>query len=145
MLWAMTASDENEILTADDISGLNRQAVVRAAAFTRLAGAALVIAGAVAIVACGWIVVRDQLRLDDYDALDPVAAQTPAEDGPLFDFDGAFDVTFADRVDVLVGRIGFALTAVVAVGVGLGLRLVADYSVARTGGSLTGYEVGDRV
>jgi hypothetical protein len=32
----------------------------------------------------------------------------------------------------------------VAVGVGLGLRLFADYSVARTGGSLTGFEPGDR-
>jgi hypothetical protein len=143
----MTASesDGSEILTADDITDLNRQAVVRAAAFTRLAGAALVIAGVLAIVAWGWILVRDQLRLDDYDGIDMVAEQTPPEDGPLFDFDGAFDVTFADRVDVLLARLGFALTAVVAVGVGLGLRLVADYSVARTGGTLTGYEPGDRV
>jgi hypothetical protein len=151
----MTASDQNdEILTADDIAGLNRQAVIRAAAFTRLAGATVLIAGVVAIVAWGWILVRDQLRLDDFDDFDPVAAEsievgaTVADSEPLVDFetvfDDAFDVTFADRVDVLLGRLGFALTAVMAVGIGLGLRLVADYSVARTGGTLTGYEVGDR-
>ena len=145
MLWAMTASDDGETLTAGDITDLNRQAVVRAAAFTRLAGAALVIAGVLAITAWGWILVRDQLRLDDYDGIDLVADQTSGDEPPLFDFEDAFDVTFADRVDVLLGRLGFALTAVVAVGVGLGLRLAADYSVARTGGTLTGYEAGDRV
>jgi hypothetical protein len=142
----MTASDENEILTADDIAGLNRQAVLRAAAFTRLAGAALVVAGVLAIIAWGWILVRDQLRLDDYDdlMLNPAPAESPVDSRPLIDFAGAFDITFADRVDVLLGRLGFSLTAVVAVGVGLGLRLFADYSVARTGGSLTGFEPGDR-
>jgi hypothetical protein len=149
MLWHMTASDNNDILTADDITGLNRQAVVRAAAFTRLAGAALVIAGLVAIVAWGWILVRDQLRLDDFDAIDSLgsmAVESPVDgSGPLFDFESAFDVSFADRVDVLLGRLGFALTAVVAVGIGLGLRLFADYSVARTGGTLTGYQPGDQV
>jgi hypothetical protein len=155
MLWAMTASEQDETLTADDITGLNRQSVLRAAAFTRLAGATVLIAGVVAIVAWGWIVVRDQLRLDDFGDFDPVAADSIAVEEPMdasdplvgFEtaFDSAFDVTFADRVDVLLGRLGFALTAVMAVGIGLGLRLVADYSVARTGGSLTGYEVGDRV
>jgi hypothetical protein len=141
----MTASDENEILTADDIAGLNRQAVLRAAAFTRLAGAALVIAGVLAIIAWGWIVVRDQLRLDDYDDFAPIPVSSSMDDsGPLLDIEGAFDVSFADRVDVLLGRLGFTLTAVVAVGAGLGLRLFADYSVARTGGSLTGFEPGDR-
>jgi hypothetical protein len=149
MLSVMTASDDNEILTTDDITGLNRQAVLRAAAFTRLAGAALVIAGVVAIVAWGWILVRDQMRLDDFDdafTADSLTVDTPVGDsGPLFDLESAFDITFADRVDVLLARLGFALTAVLAVGVGLALRLFSDYSVARTGGTLTGFEAGDRV
>jgi hypothetical protein len=153
----MTASDAGEIdhiddktLTAEDIAGLNRQAVERAAAFSRLAGTALVIAGAVAAVAWAWTVVRAQQTVDDFGNVEPVSVEAPsdalAEEAEVFDpFGGLFDASFADRVDLLVGQIQLALVAVLTVGVGLGLRLIADYSVARTGGSLTGYQVGDQV
>jgi hypothetical protein len=139
MLSVMTASDDNEILTtdemltADDITGLNRQAVARTAAFTRLAGTALVVAGAIATAAWLYLVVRQQQIVDDGEMFSPSLAVLSE------------DVSFAQRVDLLASQVTLGIWAVVAVGVGLGLRLVADYSVARTGGSLTGYEVGDRV
>ena len=41
--------------------------------------------------------------------------------------------------DVFEDAVAAALTA----GAGTALRLAADYAVARTGGSLTGYEPGD--
>jgi hypothetical protein len=136
MLWDVTASEQSEqndeILTADDITALNRQAIVRAAAFSRLAGTALVIAGAIAMAAWLWLAVRQQQIVDD--------AEFSA---PLSSLDR--DVSFVQRLDLLAGQVTLAMWAVVAVGVGLGLRLVADYSVARTGGTLTGYEPGDRV
>jgi hypothetical protein len=139
MLSVMTASDDNEILTtdemltADDITGLNRQAVARTAAFTRLAGTALVVAGAIATAAWLYLVVRQQQIVDDGEMFSPSLAVLSE------------DVSFAQRVDLLASQVTLGIWAVVAVGVGLGLRLVADYSVARTGGSLAGYEVGDRV
>ena len=132
----MTASDENaiptETLTADDIVGLNRQAVVRAAAFTRLVGSALVIAGAIAMVAWLWLAVRQQ-QLADADTFS----------APLASYRD--DVSFAQRIDLLASQATLAVWAVLAVGVGLGLRLGADDAVARTGGTLTGFEPGDRV
>lgn len=139
MLSVMTASDDNEILTtddmltADDITDLNRQAVVRTAAFARLAGTALVVAGAIAMAAWLYLVVRQQQIVNGGDSFSPSL-------GVLSE-----DVSFAQRVDLLASQVTLGIWAVVAVGVGLGLRLVADYSVARTGGSLTGYEPGDRV
>ena len=139
MLSVMTASDDNEILTTDDmlttddITSLNRQAVVRAAAFTRLAGTALVVAGAIAMAAWLYLAVRQQQLVDGGDSFSPSLAVLSE------------DVTFAQRVDLLASQVTLGIWAVVAGGVGLGLRLVADYSVARTGGSLTGYEAGDRV
>jgi hypothetical protein len=138
----MTASDENEIeiltadseiLTADDIGGLNQQAVVRAAAFTRLAGTALVIAGAIATAAWLWLVVRQQQLVDDNGTFSTSVAVLDE------------DVSFVQRIDLFAGQVTLGIWAIVALGVGLGLRLVADYSVARTGGSLTGFEAGDRV
>jgi hypothetical protein len=128
----MTASDQNdEILTADDIAGLNRQAVIRAAAFTRLAGTGLVIAGAIALAAWLWLAIRQQQVIDGDTFSPPLAGLTE-------------DVSFTQRIDLLANQIILAIWAVVALGIGLGLRLVADYSVVRTGGTLTGYEVGDR-
>jgi hypothetical protein len=137
MLSAMTASDDNdilttEILTTDDITSLNRQAVLRGAAFTRLAGTALVVAGAIAVTAWLWLVVRQQQVVDSDSFTGTLAALND-------------DVSFVQRLDLLASQVTLGIWAVVTVGIGLGLRLIADYSVARTGGSLTGYEVGDRI
>jgi hypothetical protein len=131
MLCAMTASDDST-LTSDDIAALNGQMVARSAAFARVAGTALVIAGVVAIAAWVWIAVRQQQALES----------CPAGAGGV---SPAFDVSFSDRIDLLVSQILLGVTGVLAAGVGLGLRLIADYSVVRVGGSLTGFEPGDEV
>lgn len=49
-----------------------------------------------------------------------------------------------DRVDQFSTTYGLVLP-VVGVALGLALRLMADYTVVRVGGSLTGFEVGDQV
>jgi hypothetical protein len=126
--------DEN-VLTADDVAALNGQAVARAAAFTRLAGTAAVIVGAVAAAAWAWGAYRTQARADDFGGIGPIGLDTSV---------GApYEVTLADRLDLLVTGTQLLVAGVLGVGVGLVLRLLADYTVARTGGSLTGFEAGD--
>jgi hypothetical protein len=127
-----------ESLTAGDITALNGQAVARAAAFARLAGTALAVAGAIGLAAWLWTAYRMQVRADDFGGLDPLlvgGAQTTSE----------YEVTAADRIDLFVSVVDLAIVAALAAAIGLGLRLIADYTVARTGGSLTGFEAGDRV
>ena len=63
---------------------------------------------------------------------------------------GAFDdvggsMSFADRVDLLLGYVTILVMATLTGGVGFGLRLGADTAVARAGGSLTGFATGDVV
>jgi hypothetical protein len=151
----MTASDESSAvadraLATEDIVTLNGQVVARAAAFVRLAGTALVIAGAIAVAAWLWTAYRQQEAVDDvFDDLAATELDDPLDDADeaagIVDIFGDFDVSFADRIDVLVSQIELAITGLLAVGLGLGLRMAADYSVARTGGSLTGFEPGDEV
>ena len=120
-----------ETATAEDIAELNRAAIERSAAFARIAGAVLLVIGVVGLVAWLWLTLRLQIRLDDMSiGSDPFGG-------------GESATSFADRVDALVGYTETLVIAALAVGGGLGLRALADYMVARTGGSLTGYRVGD--
>ena len=82
--------------------------------------------GVVGLVAWLWLTLRLQIRLDDM-----AIGSDP--------FGGGESATlFADRgADVLVGYTETLVLAALAVGGGLGLRALADYMVARTGGSLT--------
>jgi hypothetical protein len=127
-----TLAADSSTITGDDITRLNGRSVERAGAFTRLAGTALIVAGGVGVLAWLWLTVRQQQALND----------TGSGDG--FEF-GSSEVSFANRIDALAGYVSLLLSAVLALGVGLGLRLVAEYSVARTGGSLTGFATGDPV
>lgn len=91
----------------------------------------LVVTAAIGVVAWVWLTVRAQMTADD-----------------VFGGTGAFDdigggMSFADRVDLLLGYVALLVSAALTGGVGLGLRLVADTSVARAGGSLTGFAIGD--
>lgn len=128
------SSDSSDVITADDVAGLNRTAVTRTAALTRLAGSALVVIGVVALASAIFFSVRQQQRLDDgvyfgtdFDARD--------RDAP----------SFLDRVDVFTQTFSQWALAGLALAGGLVLRLFADYAVARTGGSITGYEPGDQL
>lgn len=126
-------SIESSVLTSEDIAELNAAAVTRAAWFTRLAGTGLVAVGAAGFAAWVWLEVRVQLRL----------GATTASALPVSVFSQSTDPV--DRIDAFAESIYLALYATVAVGVGVGLRMVADYTVTRTGGSVTGFETGDHV
>lgn len=121
-----------DTVTADDIATTNGMMVARSAAFARLAGTVLIVVGSIGAVAWAWFVVRTQQHL--YGALVP----------------GAFDVdpsspSLLDRLDAVPGTVVLLMSAALAVGLGVLLRLGADYVVVRTGGSLTGYQVGDEL
>ncbi len=53
------------------------------------------------------------------------------------------DVGVADRVDLLATYSLYLVLASLAAGLGFALRLVANYTVARTGGSVTGVRAGE--
>lgn len=117
------------LVTDDDVRVMNRIWVSRAAGFARYAGAALIVVGVIGVVAAGWLGVRLQLAAGD------------AYVGPFGDGDES--LTLAERLDLVVTPVAYAVAAALTAGAGTALRLAADYAVARTGGSLTGYEPGD--
>lgn len=127
------ATDPDDIATADDIAVLNRMAVERSAAFTRIAGGVVLVIGVVGALSWLWLTVRLQLELDDNSGITGV----PSIDG----FDER--TTWLDRVDSLTSYVHLLVFAGLALGLGLALRTMSDYVVARTGGSLTGFRVGD--
>jgi hypothetical protein len=130
----MSEADGVERVTADDVAGLNRSAVTRAAFFARWVGTVLVIGGVILLAAAVWTSVRLQQRLDERSGSAIGGLETDAD-----------DPTLLDRTDVFAqGLINWTLPALV-IGGGLGLRLFADYSMARTGGSISGFEPGDPV
>jgi hypothetical protein len=126
--------DGDDTATVVDIAELNRMAVERSAAFARVAGTVVLVLGAFGALSWLWLNVRLQLRLEDMGG------------GPLGSFgDPDEGVSFLDRLDTLTAYVEVFVVSALAAGVGLGLRAVADYLVARTGGSLTGFRVGDRL
>ena len=54
-------------------------------------------------------------------------------------------VSLSERIDAVADSVMLLVTAALAVAAGYGVRLVAEYTVARTGGSLTAFDVGDQV
>jgi hypothetical protein len=120
---------EPERVTADDVVALNRGAIGRGATAVRRAAMLLIAIGVVALAALLWLNVREQQRLSDRG------------------FTGVGDVEepdFIDRVDLFANGFIWELP-VLAIAVGFGLRLFADYTVTRTGGSLAGVDTGDPV
>jgi hypothetical protein len=126
-------TDPDLTLTVDDIGDLNRDAIARAAAFVNLAGAALVAVGALGCLAWLWSAVRVQQQVSP---------------GLALGFgDGASgrNATWLDRVDLFAPFVGSLVIAALVVGFGLLLRLSADFVVARSGGTITGFQPGDRL
>jgi hypothetical protein len=124
-----TAGGTDDIVTTEDVVVLNRAVVARAAAFARVTGTALLVVAGLALAAWVWVLVRQQQA---------------AEDSLVFVPTGD-DLTVGQRVDLFVNTLAYLVYAAVTGGVSMGLRLLADYTVARTGGSLTGFEPGDRL
>ena len=115
-----------DVITADDIADLNRMAIERAGAFARVAGSVLVVVAAVGVVAWTWLTVRAQLMADDFSG----------GSGAFDDVGGS--MSFADRVDLLLGYVTILVMATLTGGVGFGLRLGADTAVARPRVTLVG-------
>jgi hypothetical protein len=114
-----------DTVTAADVTGLNRAVVARAADLARLVGTGLLIVAGLGVLAWAWLMVRGLDLFGD----------------ELSEF--GEDVGFADRVDLVAGYVSLLIFSGLAAGIGVGLRLGADVSVARTGGSLTGVEAGE--
>jgi hypothetical protein len=123
----MTAGGTDDIVTTEDVVVLNRAVVARAAVFARMAGTVMLVVAGIALAAWVWVLVRQQQA---------------AEDSLVFVPTGD-DLTVGQRVDLFVNTLAYLVYAAVTGGVGIGLRLLSDYAVARTGGSLTGFEPGD--
>jgi hypothetical protein len=124
---------DGEVRTTDDVADLNIQSVARSGVILRLVGTMLVVAGAVGVIAWLWLEVRTQQRITS---------------GPL-SFNAAngtaTGLDLADRIDAFTDSISSLLLSTLVVGVGVASRLVADYAIARSGGSLTGFNAGDTV
>jgi hypothetical protein len=119
------------VVTTDDVQELNRTAVVRASAFVRIAGTALVVVGLFGLLAWLWGSIRSQQH-----------AEPPTSLG--FRLPGSADaVSLVERLDLFFPYVGIAVSSALVVGVGLLLRLVADFAVERVGGTLSGFEPGD--
>ncbi len=114
-------------VTADDVSRLNRDAIDRAASLVRLAGGALVVVGLVGVALWLWAFCRQQGLVGD----------TPGQ------FRVQSDPDLALRLDLATSTFSLLVSAALSLGLGCALRLMADYAVARTDGSLAGVEVGD--
>ena len=119
---------EADTVTAADVSGLNQAVVTRAANLARLTGTGLLVVAGLGVLSWAWVTLR---------SLDLLVGASSTE------FDDAAEFGIADRIDLVAGYFVLLIFASVAAGLGVALRLAADYTVARTGGSLTGAQAGE--
>jgi hypothetical protein len=113
----------SETITAADVSLLNRSAIERTASIARMIANAVIAIGLLSTFAWGWTAVRTQQQYGG--------------------FDDESGVAVLDRLDRLMVTIGLLAFAGLCVGLGVAIRLAADYAVTRTGGSITGVVEGD--
>lgn len=120
---------EADIVSPADVDGLNQAVVARGANLARLISTALFVVAGVGVVAWAWVTLRGLgLFGDSFDRF---------EDEP--------DVDLNYRLDAVATYVFILVISALAAGLGVALRLVADYTVARTGGSLTGVRAGEQL
>lgn len=127
-------NDSDNVITTEDVAWLNGRMVARSARNARLIGSVLIAVGVVGVALNLWMNWRYQDRLDA-SSFNPTSSFGPPTES---------DPSIGDRVDLFAQLYALAVP-VMAIGLGLGLQLVADYAVARTGGSLGTVAVGDPV
>ena len=133
---------DGSTITGEDVDWLNGRSVARAAAFARIAGTVLIVVGALGVVAWLWMNVRRQQQLSEI--IDFMSGFGDDTDSGVVSFADR-TVSLSERIDAAADTVTLLLSAALAVGAGFGVRLVAEYTVARTGGSLTAFAVGDPV
>jgi hypothetical protein len=120
---------DDDLVTAQDVIVLNQVGVGRSAVFVRFGGVGLIVIGVLGALAWAYTTYRIQDQLTD--GTGPFGAGF--SEGP----------TLAQRLDAVSSQFFLLVVPVLAIAIGLLLRLVADYAQVRVGASLTGYEVGD--
>lgn len=128
-------ANDDDVITTEDVAWLNGRLVARSARNVRTAGTVLMAVGVVGAVLVLWLHYRYQDQLESDSGTDLSSSFGPPEQQ---------DVDWMERVDLFAQLYRLELPAL-AVGLGLGLHLVADYAVARTGGSVGVVAVGDPV
>lgn len=117
-------------ITADDVRELNRGALRTTARIGRSVGTGLMVIGALGAVLWLWIVLRQQQVLG-------------GSDGPFgFGVDDE-SPSVKQRLDVLASSFSYLAGVSLTAGVGMALRMAAEYLTATFGGSLTAAAVGD--
>jgi hypothetical protein len=125
-------SNDDLVVTESDVANLNRRTVERSASIARSAGTVLVVVGAVGVAAWVWIAVRTQDRggMVQYGLVEDL--ELPG-------------LSISERIDLFAGSLSLLMFSAAVVGVGLFLRVAGDYGQTRVGGSVTGFQVGDRL
>ncbi len=118
---------EGDSVSPADVAGLNQAVVARGADLARLISTGLFVVAALGVVAWAWVTLRGLGIFGD----------------PFDRFDEPPDVDPDYRLDAVATYMFLLVISAMAAGLGVALRLVADYSVARTGGSLTGVRAGE--
>ena len=104
-------------------SGLTVLQTCTLSVLTFTGGSQFALVGVLGAVGWLWMQIRNQQRLDD------------------FGNDGA--VTGVSRVDLLLGSVGGLWLPGLGIAGGLALRMLADFTQTRVGGSITGFVEGD--
>jgi CHASE2 domain-containing sensor protein len=125
--------DESPVITEDDIDALNRRAVTRVIDTTRVASTVLLVVGTLLALAWIWEVLRTQGLIADR-----------GNEGFSILYLGE-NLTIKQRVDALTTTITLLAFASLVAGFGIWLRVYCAVAALRVGGSLTGWEVGDRI
>jgi len=128
-------TNDDDVITREDVAWLNGRLVARSARNARIAGTVLLAVGVVGVVLNLWLNWRYQDRLES-----DTGGEFTSSFGPLQEP----DVGWMERLDLFAQLYGLELP-VLAIAVGFGLHLFADYAVARTGGSVGEVAVGDPV
>ena len=117
---------EADTVSPADVAGLNQAVVARGANLARQIGTGLLVIAGLGAAAWAWLVLR---------SLDLIGERDRAG---LGDDPGA-----VEQIDLVAALLPYLVYSSLAAGVGVALRLGADYMVARTGGSLTGVRPGE--
>jgi hypothetical protein len=125
-------TDPSDVITEDDFAGLNERALLRVVDVARRGSFALLVLAGVIALAWIWQTLRFQGVIDD-------------SQSDRFSLGLGDQLSAKQRLDALTTTITMLGFAGLVAGLGLGLRVYCEATTLRAGGSLTGWNVGDRI